>query len=68
VIVLVNTLTVLPPFVAGLAVFQLPSRSGQPGPPGLLFTPMAMVIAQTLLVLPILVALTRTTVEDRRGE
>ena len=64
VIVIVNTLMGLPPVVAGLAVFLLLSRSGPLGSWGLLFTPQAMVIAQTLLVAPIIAALTRQTIED----
>ena len=63
-IVVVNTLMGLPPVVAGLAIFLLLSRSGPLGPWGLLFTPQAMVIAQTLLVAPIIAALTRQTIED----
>jgi tungstate transport system permease protein len=54
----------LPPVVAGLVVFLLLSRSGPMGGLGLLFTPTAMVIAQTLLVLPIVIALTRSTIEE----
>jgi tungstate transport system permease protein len=68
VIVVVNTLMGLPPVVAGLVVFLLLSRSGPLGPLGLLFTPTAMIIAQTLLVLPIVIALTRQVVEDLWGE
>jgi tungstate transport system permease protein len=64
VIVIVNTLMGLPPVVAGLAIFLLLSRSGPLGSWGLLFTPQAMVIAQTLLVAPIIAALTRQTIED----
>ncbi len=67
-IVAVNTLMGLPPVVAGLMVFLLLSRSGPLGSLGLLFTPTAMVIAQTLLVLPIVVALTRQVVEDLWAE
>lgn len=63
-IVLINGLMGLPPVVAGLFVFLLLSRSGPLGPLGLLFTPTAMVIAQTILVLPIVIALTRSTLED----
>jgi tungstate transport system permease protein len=63
-IVLVNGLMGLPPVVAGLVVFLLLSRSGPMGGLGLLFTPTAMVIAQTLLVLPIVIALTRSTIEE----
>lgn len=64
VIVLVNAFMGLPPVVAGLAVFLLLSRSGPLGEFGLLFTPRAMMVAQFVLVLPIIVALTRQTVED----
>lgn len=68
VIVLVNALMGLPPVVAGLLVFLLLSRSGPLGPLGLLFTPTAMVIAQAILVLPIVIAITRQLVEDLHGE
>ncbi len=68
VIVLVNALMGLPPVVAGLLVFLLLSRSGPLGPLGLLFTPTAMVAAQTLLVLPIVIAITRQLTEDLHGE
>jgi tungstate transport system permease protein len=54
----------LPPVVVGLAVYLLLSRSGPLGPLGLLFTPQAMVVAQTILVMPIIAALARQTVED----
>jgi tungstate transport system permease protein len=67
-IVLINGLMGLPPVVAGLLVFLLLSRSGPLGMLGLLFTPTAMIIAQTLLVLPIVVALTRGTIEELWGE
>jgi tungstate transport system permease protein len=63
-IVLLNALMGLPPVVAGLAVYLLLSRSGPLGSLGLLFTPMAMVIAQTILVTPIVAALARQTIED----
>ena len=68
VIVLVNVLTGLPPVVAGLIVFLMLSRSGPLGGLGWLFTPTAMVVAQTLLVLPIVIALTRGTIEELWGE
>jgi tungstate transport system permease protein len=64
VIVALNALMGLPPVVAGLAIFLLLSRSGPLGSLGLLFTPQAMVIAQTVLVAPIIAALTRQTIED----
>jgi tungstate transport system permease protein len=63
-IVALNALMGLPPVVAGLAVFLLLSRSGPLGSWGLLFTPQAMVIAQTVLVTPIVAALARQTIED----
>ena len=64
VIVLVNAMMGLPPVVVGLAIYLALSHSGPLGRWGLLFTPRAMVIAQTVLVAPIIAALTRQTVED----
>jgi tungstate transport system permease protein len=64
VIVALNAMMGLPPVVLGLAIFLLLSRSGPLGSWGLLFTPSAMVIAQTLLVAPIIAALARQTIED----
>ena len=61
---LLNALMGLPPVVVGLAVYLLLSRSGPLGALGILFTPTAMVIAQTILIAPIIAALTRQTVED----
>ncbi len=63
-IVVVNAAMGLPPVVVGLAVFLALSRAGPLGAWGLLFTPQAMVIAQTILVAPIIAALTRQTIED----
>jgi tungstate transport system permease protein len=57
VIVLTNALLGLPPVVVGLAVYLLLSRSGPFGFAGLLFTPSAMVIAQMMLTIPIVIAL-----------
>ena len=54
----------LPPVVVGLFVYLLVSRSGQLGPLGWLFTPNAMIFAQTLIALPMMVALTMTSVES----
>ncbi|MCW5750904.1 MAG: ABC transporter permease [Alphaproteobacteria bacterium] len=59
-----NALMGLPPVVAGLAIYLLLSRSGPLGPLGLLFTPSAMVMAQTVLILPIVLSLSRQVVED----
>ncbi len=64
VITLLNALMGLPPVVAGLIVYLSLSRAGPLGQFGLLFTPTAMVIAQTLLVLPIVAALTRQAIEN----
>ena len=63
-IVLLNALMGLPPVVVGLAIYLLLSRAGPLGALGLLFTPGAMVIAQTVLILPIIAALSRQAVED----
>ena len=68
VIVTLNALMGLPPVVVGLCVYLLLSRSGPLGFFGLLFTPKAMVIAQTILVLPIIAALARQTIEDLYAE
>lgn len=67
-IVVLNGFMGLPPVVVGLTVYLLLSRSGPLGALGLLFTPTAMIIAQSLLVLPIIAALTRQTIEDLWGE
>ena len=64
VIVTLNALMGLPPVVVGLAVFLLLSRSGPLGAWGILFTPQAMIIAQTILIAPIVAALARQTLED----
>jgi len=63
-VVVLNALMGLPPVVVGLAVYLLLSRSGPLGTLGILFTPTAMIIAQTILIVPIIAALTRQTVED----
>lgn len=63
VIVVLNALMGLPPVVAGLLIYLLLSRSGPLGSLGLLFTPTAMVIAQAVLITPILAALTRGVLE-----
>lgn len=67
-IVLLNALMGLPPVVAGLCVYLLLSRAGPLGQFGLLFTPTAMVIAQVILVFPIIAALTRQQVEALHHE
>jgi tungstate transport system permease protein len=62
IIVLVNALLGLPPVVVGLAIYLLLTRSGPLGFAGLLFTPAAMVIAQTILATPIVIALVHRAV------
>jgi len=64
VVLLLNTLLALPSVVVGLVVYLLLSRSGPLGELGILFTPSAMVIAQTILALPLVAALTRQLVAD----
>lgn len=68
VIILMNALMGLPPVVVGLVVYMTLSRSGPLGEYGLLFTPTAMVIAQFVLVVPIVAALARQTVQDLHEE
>lgn len=63
-IVMLNAFMGLPPVVAGLLVYLLLSRAGPLGAYGLLFTPTAMVIAQVVLVLPIIAALSRQVIEE----
>ena len=67
-IVALNAMMGLPPVVVGLAVYLALSRSGPLGPLGILFTPQAMIVAQTILVTPIIAALTRQTIEDLWAE
>lgn len=64
IIVLLNALMGLPPVVVGLLVYLLLSRAGPLGPLGILFTPTAMVIAQVILITPIIAALSRQSIED----
>lgn len=68
IIVLLNTLMGLPPVVVGLGVYLLLSNNGPLGPLGLLYTPSAMILAQTVLVTPIVAALTRQVLEDLHDE
>jgi tungstate transport system permease protein len=63
-ILIINTLMGLPPVLVGLIVYLMISRSGPLGVLELLYTPTAMIIAQTILVTPIIVSLTRQTVKD----
>ncbi len=63
-IILLNSLLGLPPVVVGLLVYLFLSRSGPLDDLGLLFTPAAMIIAQTVLITPIIAALSRQVMED----
>ena len=63
-IVVLNALMGLPPVVVGLVVYLMLSRAGPLGQFGILFTPSAMVIAQTILIVPIVAALSRQVIED----
>ena len=64
IVVLLNAFMGLPPVVVGLIVYLLLSRAGPLGTLGLLFTPSAMIIAQVILVTPIIAALARQVIED----
>ena len=64
IIVVLNALMGLPPVVVGLVIYLLFSRAGPLGELGILFTPEIMILAQTILVLPIICALTRQIIED----
>jgi len=63
-IVLLNALMGLPPVVVGLLVYLLLSRAGPLGSLGILFTPAAMIVAQSILITPIIAALSRQSIED----
>ncbi len=68
VVAVVNAFMGLPPVLVGLIVYLLLSRSGPLGFLGFLFTPGAMIVAQTMLAIPLLAALTRQIVEDAHRE
>lgn len=68
VLVLLNALMGLPPVVVGLLVYLILSSAGPLGVLQLLYTPTAMIIAQTVLVTPIVAALTRQVIEDLHAE
>ncbi len=68
VLVVVNALMGLPPVVVGLLVYLHLSRAGPLGFLGLLYTPTAMIIAQTILITPIVTALSRQVLEDLHAE
>jgi tungstate transport system permease protein len=64
ILVLLNALMGLPPVVVGLLVYLALSRAGPLGVFGLLFTPTAMIVAQTVLIVPIIASITRQVIED----
>jgi tungstate transport system permease protein len=68
IVVVLNACMGLPPVVVGLVIYLLLSRAGPLGHFGILFTPAAMVLAQAVLVLPIVAALARQVIEDLWGE
>lgn len=68
VLVVVNALMGLPPVVVGLLVYLHLSRAGPLGWLGLLYTPTAMIIAQTILITPIITALSRQVLEEMHNE
>jgi tungstate transport system permease protein len=61
---MLNALMGLPPVVVGLLVYLMLSRAGPLGQFGILFTPAAMIVAQTILIVPIVAALSRQVIED----
>jgi tungstate transport system permease protein len=63
-IIMLNALMGLPPVVVGLLVYLFLSRAGPLGELGILFTPAAMIVAQTVLIVPIIAALSRQVIED----
>jgi tungstate transport system permease protein len=67
-VIALNALMGLPPVVVGLLVYLMLSNAGPLGVLGLLYTPTAMIIAQTVLVTPIVAALTRQAIESLREE
>ena len=67
-LVLVNSLMGLPPVVVGLVVYMLLSNAGPLGFLGLLYTPTAMIVAQAIIILPIIAALSRQVIQDLHTE
>lgn len=68
VLIIVNSMMGLPPVVVGLIIYMLLSNAGPLGFMGLLYTPTAMIIAQAVLILPIIAALSRQVIEDLHTE
>lgn len=67
VVMVINTLMGLPPVIAGLFVYLLLSRSGPLGYLGILHSPKAMIIAQVLLIIPIITGITMAAIKDREA-
>ena len=68
IIIVVNAMMGLPPVVVGLCVYLILSKSGPLGVLSLLYTPTAMIMAQSILVIPIIVALSRGIIESLNEE
>lgn len=68
IVVVINALMGLPPVVVGLLVYLLLSRSGPLGVFGLLYTPTAMIIAQVVLITPLVAALSLQVLQDLHSE
>jgi len=64
IVIILNTLMGLPPVVVGLLIYLLLSRAGPLGSLGILFTPSAMIIAQTILIAPVITGLARQIIEN----
>ena len=67
-LVIINSFMALPPVVVGLAVYMLLSKSGMFGWMNILYTPAAMIIAQSIIITPIVLALSRQVIEDLNSE
>src|SRR5919108_1119353 len=67
-VVMLSAMMGLPPVVVGLLIYLMLSNAGPLGVLGLLYSPTAMVIAQAVLITPIVAALTRQTIEDLKAE
>ena len=67
-LVIINSFMALPPVVVGLAVYMLLSKSGMFGWMNILYTPAAMIIAQSIIITPIVLALSRQVIEDLNNE
>ena len=68
VLIIINSFMALPPVVVGLAVYMLLSKSGMFGWMNILYTPSAMIIAQSIIITPIVLALSRQVIEDLNNE